>query len=177
MFQAYQPFSLQFTTTAFLVTFATLCTVRARLARHAGTLGLQPRRPRWSLLPVAACVIAIPLAGCMRFVRPDLPLYAAAALLILVSFWSLWLPIRAVFGLRALSSYRAAVATALAPSFAITTIVLITLVPFTYLAERHWIARDELGSTSPDNLGMGRLEVEGTRALRTTIQSALDTRP
>lgn len=177
VFFSYQPFSAQYTTTGYLIIFATLCAVRWRLGKHAGALGFQARRPRWNLLPVAACALGIPLAGCMRF-GPDLiPLYVAAGLLAACSLWTLWLAGRALFGRPIHSPYRAAVLAMLAPSFAIATIVFVAFVPFTHLAERHWIARDEIGRTSPENFGMGRLEADAVRLVQAKLQATLNTPP
>ena len=177
IFFSYQPFFAQYTATAYLVIFATLCTVRWRLGAHAGVLGFKPPRPRWSLLPVATCAVCIPLAGCMRFGSSLAPLYVAAGLLTATSLWMLWLAGRTLFGNRSHSPYRATIATILAPAFAITSVIMIVLVPLTHLSERHWISQDELGRTSPENLGMGRLEADAVRVVQAKLQSALDAKP
>lgn len=54
------------------------------------------------------------------------------------------------------------------------TLFLLTLIPFTHRAERSWLAKDDLMRTSPENLGMGRLEAEATRSLQARLQWALE---
>ena len=67
----------------------------------------------------------------------------------------------------------AAVATLLAPALSLGALLLVALVPLTHRAERHWLARDELPKSSPENLGMGRLETEAARLVQTKIRKAL----
>lgn len=49
--------------------------------------------------------------------------------------------------------------------------------PFDDNPELQLAARQELGPTSPENLGMGRLEVDSARTLQSRLLRALDAKP
>ena len=68
-------------------------------------------------------------------------------------------------------------ATLLVPALALASILFVSLLPLTHRAERYWIARDELMRTSPDGLGLNRLEAEASRTLQSRLQQALQATP
>ena len=175
-FFPYQPIATQYGITFWLLVFSNLCVTRWRLGRHASSLGFGARRPWLSPLPVILLALALPCAGLLRF-GSAVPLYLAAGLLSACTLWAVFLVGRAIFGRRPHTPYRAAVATVLAPALAAATLVVLTLVPFTHHAERHWIARDALMRTSPEHFGMSRVEGEAAALVRTRIRAALGEKP
>jgi hypothetical protein len=174
-FFPYQPIVTQYGITFYLLVFSNLCVTRWRLGRHASSLGFGTRRPWLSPLPVILLALALPCAGLLRF-GSAVPLYFAAGLLSACALWAVFLAGRAVFGRRPHTPCRAAVATVLAPALAAATLVVLALVPFTHHAERHWIAKDDLMRTSPENLGMSRIEREACELIQARILSALDSK-
>lgn len=177
VFAGLQPVLTQYSIAIVLIIPSTLCAVRWRLGKNAGSLGFSPRRPRWSLVPALLIAFSIPIAGLIRDANGIWPILVAGIIASLATLWLLILTCRAIFGHQRHAPYRAAVARLLPRAFAHAAILLLALLPLTILAERHWITQDALGRTSPENLGMGRLEAQASRALRATIQSALDAKP
>jgi len=113
----------------------------------------------------------------MRFGSERTPPFAAITVATAAALWLVFLTIRAVFGKRCHSPYRAALATLLPPVFALGALLTVALIPLTHHSERYWLARDELTKTSSENLGMGSLEAEAARVVRSKIQDALQATP
>ena len=169
----FQPAQAQASLLAYLVVAATLYAVRWRLHRHADSLGFGRWRPVLGTIPSIVAALAIPVCGLVRYTDGNYPLIVAGGMGGIVMLWFLFLLVRVLFGNRSRAPSRMTVARLLIPSFCWAACLALALVPLTVAAERHFLAQDTLMKTSPENLGMGRIEAQNTAAIYRALREAL----